>query len=153
MTPVSDFLKITIRDRWTNRESSHYYAKLSSVSKNDNSISYKPLSTSSGEVGEPMGHSRSHTMKVLSLKNAMETLVLLHPLVDSLNQVILFLVFIIFTSYSCQSILGGTSVTNAAGLRWRKPLLLYLTLVFRAPPPPVRIQLLQELPYVPSIRH
>lgn len=63
-----------------------------------------------------MGHSHSHTMKVLSLKNAMETLALEHPLVDSLNQVILFLIFIILTSYSCWNIMGGASVKNAAGL-------------------------------------
>lgn len=100
-----------------------------------------------------MGHSRSHTMKVLSLKNAMETLVLLHPLVDSLNQVILFLVFIIFTSYSCQSILGGTSVTNVAGLKMEETTAVISHLGLQSPPPPVRIQLLQELPYVPSIRH
>lgn len=41
----------------------------------------------------------------------METLALEYPLVDSLNQVILFL-----TSYSCQNIMGGASVRNAAGL-------------------------------------
>lgn len=148
MAPVSDCLKITIRDRWTNRESSHYCAKLSPVSKNNNSISSKPLSTSSGEVGEPMGHSHSHTVKVLSLKNAMETLVLLHPLVDSLNQVILFLVFIIFTSYSCQSILGGTSVTNAAGLKMEGTTAAISYLGLQSPPPHPRV-----LPYVPSIRH
>lgn len=151
MAPVSDCLKITIRDRWTHRESSHYCAKLSPVSKN-NSISSKPLSTSSGEVGEPMGHSHSHIVKVLSLKNAMETLVLLHPLVDSLNQVILFLVFIIFTSYSCQSIFWEQVWQTRQVWRWREPLLLFLTLVFRAPRH-VRVQLLQEEPYVPSIRH
>lgn len=83
-----------------------------------------------------MGHSHSHTMKVFFLKNAMETLALEHPLVDSLSQVILFLVFIILTSYSCQSIMGGTSVTNAQAWRWRETTAAVYNLGLQSTPSP-----------------
>lgn len=148
MASVSDCLKITIRDRWTHRESSHYCAKLSPVSKNNNSLSYKPLSTSSGEVGEPMGHSHSHTVKVLSLKNAMETLVLLHPLVDSLNQVILFLVFTIFYQLFMSKHLGGNKCDKRGRSEDGGNHCCYFSPWSSEPPPHLRV-----LPYVPSIRH
>lgn len=80
-----------------------------------------------------MGHSHSHTVKVLSLKNAMETLALGYPLVDSLNQVILFL--IILTSYSCRNLMGGASVRNAAGLEMGGATAAISHLGLQSPPP------------------